>query len=71
MRYDVRTLTCQVDFTSIADPVRRARCERRALQFGRQLLVHAATFNSIEEVTAGAQAARDGRLSVTATAAAV
>jgi 5-methylthioribose kinase len=54
-----------VDFTSIVDPVRRARCERRALQFGRQLLVHTATFSSIEDVLAGAQAARDGRLSVT------
>jgi len=46
------------DFTSIADQDLRAKCERRALKFGRQLLVHAATFTSIDAVIVAAEATR-------------
>ena len=40
------------DFETITDIDVRARCERRALRFGRRLLVEAASFTSIEAVTA-------------------
>jgi 5-methylthioribose kinase len=46
------------DFTSIADVELRAQCERRALRFGRQLLVNAGSFTTIEAVTQGAETAR-------------
>ncbi len=46
------------DFTSIADADLRAKCERRALHFGRRLLVDAVRFLSIQDVIAGAEAAR-------------
>ncbi len=46
------------DFTSIADMDARAACERRALRFGRRLLVEAASFASIDAVTAAAEQAR-------------
>lgn len=40
----------------------RAVCERRALKFGRRLLVDAATFDSIQEVIDSADAQRqDGQ----------
>lgn len=39
------------DFESIEDTGIRAACERRALNFGRQLLVNRAQFKTIEDVT--------------------
>ena len=46
------------DFTSIADVELCAKCERRALRFGRRLLVHAATFSSIDAVIVAAEETR-------------
>ena len=46
------------DFTSIADVDMRAKCERRALKFGRRLLVHASTFSSIDAVIVAAEETR-------------
>ena len=46
------------DFTTIADVDVRATCERRALQFGRRLLVEATSFSSIDAVVHAAQEAR-------------
>ncbi len=45
------------DFESIADADARARCERAALRLGRRMLVDAATFGSMADVTAAAEAA--------------
>ena len=46
------------DFTSIADVEVRAKCERRALKFGRRLLVHASSFSSIDAVIVAAEETR-------------
>ena len=46
------------DFSSIADVDVRAKCERRALKFGRRLLVHASTFSSIDAVIVAAEETR-------------
>jgi 5-methylthioribose kinase len=46
------------DFTSIVNVDVRAKCERRALRFGRRLLVHASTFSSIDAVIVAAEETR-------------
>jgi len=45
------------DLESIADPARRAICERHALRIGRGLVVGAAGFADIAAVNAAARAA--------------
>ncbi len=45
-----------IDFEWIEDPDRRAACERPALLFGRELLVNAAAYATIEAVTDAARA---------------
>ena len=45
-----------IDFEWIEDPNRRAACERPALLLGRELLVNAAAYPSIDAVTGAAQA---------------
>ena len=45
-----------IDFEWIEDPDRRAACERPALLLGRELLVNAAAYPTIEAVTRAAQA---------------
>lgn len=45
------------DMDTIADPALRAACERRALHFGRSLLVNPATFPSVEQLVGAAAAA--------------
>jgi 5-methylthioribose kinase len=44
------------DLESIADPERRAVCERKALRLGRELLVNAGGFSDIADVTQAAHA---------------
>ena len=46
------------DLESIADPQRRASCERKALRLGRELLVGATAFSDIADVTGAAEAVR-------------
>ena len=46
------------DLESIEDPKTRAECERKALQFGKKLLIRRATFDGIEEVVSEAVAFR-------------
>ena len=48
------------DLELIADPARRADCERRAVLFARDLIVDAARWGEISAVTKGAAAARAG-----------
>ena len=48
------------DMDRIADAAKRAECERRALKFGKRLLVGRATFESIEEVVSAAASFRAG-----------
>jgi 5-methylthioribose kinase len=43
------------DLESIADPDRRAICERKALQIGRALVLRAAAFRDIADVIAAAK----------------
>lgn len=51
-----------VDMDSIADADMRAECERKALRFGRHLLVHgAAAHQTIKAITVAAEHARQGR----------
>jgi 5-methylthioribose kinase len=45
------------DFESIAEPARRAVCERRALALARSLLVERATHRSMQDVSAATRAA--------------
>lgn len=45
-------LAHNADFEAIADPDRRADCERPALRFGRQLAVNRARIHSVEEANA-------------------
>jgi 5-methylthioribose kinase len=49
-------LAHNIDFERIEDPDRRAECERRNLRLARELIVGAARFASIGEVTARAVA---------------
>ena len=44
-----------IDFEWIEDPDRRAACERPALQLGRELLVNAASYRTIQAVTDAAR----------------
>jgi 5-methylthioribose kinase len=46
------------DLESIADPERRAKCEIKSLHLGRELLLGAAAFSDIGDVTAAARAFR-------------
>ncbi len=48
-------LAHNLDLESIADPGRRAACERPALQLARELIVETARFTSIDHVTRRAQ----------------
>jgi 5-methylthioribose kinase len=56
-------LAHNADLERIEDPDRRAACEKRVLEMSRDLLVNAASYATIEQVTARAQAlrARDGQ----------
>ena len=47
------------DFETIADPDRRAACERLNLRLARDLVVNAATYPDIAAVTAAAEAIRN------------
>lgn len=49
------------DMDRIEDEKRRAECERRALLFGKRLLIGRAAFENIEEVVSEAAALRDGK----------
>jgi 5-methylthioribose kinase len=51
-------LAHNIDFEWIEDDARRATCEARALNLGREMVVNAASFASIEAVTAAARLAR-------------
>jgi 5-methylthioribose kinase len=46
------------DLESIADPERRAKCEIKSLQLGRELLLNAGALSDIADVTAAARAVR-------------
>ena len=48
-----------IDFEWIEDPDRRAACERPALLLGRELLVNAASYSTIETVTDAARGFQD------------
>ena len=45
-------LAHNADFETIADPDRRADCERPALRFGRQIAVNRRRIHSIDEANA-------------------
>ena len=44
------------DMEAIADPERRAACERKALRLGRELLLNPRAFSDIADVVAAAEA---------------
>lgn len=51
-------LAHNADLERIEDPDRRAACEKRVLELSRELLVHAGSYASIEQVTLRAQVIR-------------
>jgi 5-methylthioribose kinase len=54
-------LAHNADFETIADPDVRARCEAKALRFGRHIVVNRRSIHSIEEINALARLIEEGK----------